>query len=270
MNKFSKAAIVAAGLALASQSVHAGTTPGDLIIGFNGFSVSGNASDYIADLGAASTIIAGGPNEDLSAPLASSGLTASSGLNAGVVGGFSTGSITKIPTLFTTTLRLGGGSYTSAGTETAPDNVSARNNMVNAAAIANGMTPGSVLSSDTASFSSTISLKPATDGSGNQSFVNYLYGGGASGSVNNQDSPLANFGGSSTIVEDLWENAFSSSANPNGAWTYEGDITINLSGSTPVVTFDAASVPEPTTYGMIAGGGLLLLALRRQFVRSNA
>ena len=263
MKNLTKTALVAASVALALPSAKAAT--GDLRIGFNG-----GGTDYIADLGLYSTILSGGPNEDLSAPLASSGVTYSSGVNVGVVGGFTTGSLTKIPTLFTTTLRIGGGNYTSAGSEAGPDSVTSRNNMVSAASSANSLVSGSILSSDPSSWSSTISLAPSKAGSANNSFVNYLFGGGASGTVNPQNSPLANMGGSQVIVEDLWQNGYDASGNPNGNWTYVGDLTINLGGSQPTVTYDLAVVPEPSTYALIGIGGLLFLGLRRKLVRKNA
>jgi hypothetical protein len=262
MKNLTKTALVAASVALVLPSAKAAT--GDLRIGFNG-----GGTDYIADLGLYSTILGGGPNEDLSGPLASSGLTYSSSLNVGVVGGFTTGTVTKIPTLFTTTLRLGGGNYTSAGTETAPDSVAARNNMVAAAANPNSLANGSIASSDPSSWSSTISLAPSKAGSANNSFVNYLFGGGAGGTVSPQDSPLANMS-SSVIVEDLWQNSYSTSGNPNGTWTYVGDLTIDLSGSQPVVTYDLAAVPEPSTYSLIGVGGILLFGLRRKLAPKNA
>jgi hypothetical protein len=263
MKNLTKTALVAASVALALPSAKAAT--GDLRIGFNG-----GGTDYIADLGLYSTILSGGPNEDLSAPLATSGVTYSSSLNVGVVGGFTTGTLTKIPTLFATTLRLGGGNYTSAGSETAPDSVTSRNNMISAAGSANSLLSGSIASSDPTSWSSTISLAPSRDGSANNSFVNYLFSGGASGTVNPQDSPLANMGGSHIIVEDLWQNGYDTSGNPNGNWTYVGDLTIDLTGSQPTVTYDLAVVPEPGTYALIGVGGILFLGLRRKLAPKSA
>ena len=43
-----------------------------------------------------------------------------------------------------------------------------------------------------------------------------------------------------------------------------GTFTLDSGG---VVTFTAAAVPEPSTYGLLAGAGLLVICLRRQFLR---
>jgi hypothetical protein len=56
-----------------------------------------------------------------------------------------------------------------------------------------------------------------------------------------------------------------------GAFSEIGTITIDV--PTDTVTFngiDSAPVPEPTTYGLLAGAGLLLVGVRRQFVKKNA
>jgi hypothetical protein len=49
-----------------------------------------------------------------------------------------------------------------------------------------------------------------------------------------------------------------------GAFTDEGTLTINANNDT--VTFAVAAVPEPATYGLLAAGGLLIVAVRRQLM----
>jgi hypothetical protein len=77
---------------------------------------------------------------------------------------------------------------------------------------------------------------------------------------------MQTFGASKILVENLWEDILPSGSGA-GTWTLVGTITLNFSGATPVITFDQAAVPEPATYGALAGFGLLALSLRRQFGR---
>jgi hypothetical protein len=54
-------------------------------------------------------------------------------------------------------------------------------------------------------------------------------------------------------------------STPSSAFTLEGTLNLDFTGASPVADFTPAPVPEPSTYGLLAGAGLLLLALRRQF-----
>lgn len=267
MKLLTKMAIAAAGVTLACQGAFAQN--GDLLIGFNGFSVSSTASDYIADLGASSTIIADAANTELNpsgSVLTSFTPTVSSSLNVGVVGGIAGNGSGYI---YETTLRVGGTTYATAGTETKPGNVS-RGNADNAAGTLGSLVSGlgtiasaSTLNGSTASWTESVSQGPGQVGSANSSYAGILVNNTAAGAY------MANFGSSSTIVEDLWRASIP--ATGSVIFSYVGDLTINLSGSTPSVIWDAVSaVPEPGTYGVIAGAGLLLLALRRQLVRNIA
>jgi hypothetical protein len=48
------------------------------------------------------------------------------------------------------------------------------------------------------------------------------------------------------------------------------DGTFSLNASTEVLTYDSVAVPEPTSYGLIAGAGLLIVSLRNKFSRKQA
>jgi hypothetical protein len=62
--------------------------------------------------------------------------------------------------------------------------------------------------------------------------------------------------GSTAIVSDLFEYT-------SGSATYVGDFTFEPNGEVEFST--PSAVPEPSTYGLLGGFGLLVLAFRRQF-----
>jgi hypothetical protein len=73
---------------------------------------------------------------------------------------------------------------------------------------------------------------------------------------------------SGIIQEDLY--GATAAAGSAGAYTYEGVVTFNYGNNT--LTFDPAteSVPEPSTYALLAGGGLVLALLRNKLTRKSA
>ena len=64
---------------------------------------------------------------------------------------------------------------------------------------------------------------------------------------------------SGAVYEALWNQPGS------GSSTYEGYFTFKSDGEVDFSTGTLSAVPEPSTYGLIAGLGLLALAFRRQF-----
>lgn len=65
----------------------------------------------------------------------------------------------------------------------------------------------------------------------------------------------------------LWDDTKTGGLHPSaGAWVDDGTLAINLNNDTVEFT----SVPEPSTFGLFAGAGLLAVALRRQFSLKNS
>jgi hypothetical protein len=286
MKILAKSGLLALSAALTIPSAFAQSSPNadDLVLGFNGFTstVAGGgpnpvSADALYDLGNVGSIIAAGPNFSLSGGLTGPIPTYSSSLNVGAVAGSSTGTINA----FMTTVRAGGGSYLTAGTEAAPQAVNGqtltgdKNALAPAAALIGGLslgmnpypsatTPGTANTAGN-SWSQTISAGPAQAGSGPSSFVGSIYGSTASQA---NESPLGNFGGSDTIVEDLWGITATPAGKGPFSWTYEGNLTVNLGNNT--VIWDLTATPEPGTFGLLTAGGLLLLAVRNRYKNKAA
>jgi hypothetical protein len=82
-------------------------------------------------------------------------------------------------------------------------------------------------------------------------------------------NPAVAIPASGIVYEDLWEVVGSSSAQ-TAADIYEGYFAFNANTDSLTFTGAAVSVPEPTTYGLLAGAGLLVVSLRNQFRRKQA
>jgi len=263
-------AIVVAGAALAIQSASAANN--DLILSINNNSGSpAGTTEFTVNLGNISTFTPV-PNYDLSSFMstfnsqyASAGV---SGLNVGVVGGqngqgpLGNGVGNDV---FTTTLRTSGGSYTAAGSS-APGASPAKAQIANAGGIAggfSGFSPNKAIG-DGDSFTTLVAKDPTTAGTAQNSFTSYL---------STADDPLSTMTGTK-IVLDMWKDTQISTAAGLAAtsgWVYQGNFTLDLSGAQPSLIWDAAApVPEPSTYGLFGGFGLLALSLRRQFRSKNA
>jgi hypothetical protein len=135
--------------------------------------------------------------------------------------------------------------------------------ITSASSIAAGFNASTLPATDPNSFSSIISAGPGQPGTANNNFV------AAWGSGFALNGPLQTVTGSKVITEDLWTITRPSTAAAT-AWQYDGYFTLDLSGSSPSLIYNAAApVPEPSTYGLIAGAGLLVMSLRRQWTQKN-
>jgi hypothetical protein len=253
MNRLIKFAVCAAGLALLSEAARAQVNfwgnPGDLILGFTG-GTAGN--DYVVDLGA--PLLTPGAHTDLSANLTSAGLSGAGfasivGANAGVV----SGDLGAGGPVFVYTSTAHGATPTPTGNG---GQIAAGSSIVSGLPLNANLTAAIAASSGSGNSWSEIIAQSASAG-GTSVPGNFTFQMG--------QNPMSTFTGT-TLLEDIW-----SSTSTPGAYTLLGTLTLNLSGASPVVGFDAAgAVPEPGTCGLIAGAGLLLFSLRRQFTRKKA
>jgi hypothetical protein len=78
----------------------------------------------------------------------------------------------------------------------------------------------------------------------------------------NSVNPMATLSGG-VLVEQLYESTGSGSRGfTPSSWSPLGTLTIDMNAQT--ITYIGTAVPEPSTYGLLAGAGLLVVALRRQ------
>ncbi len=251
MKKLKRAAIFVVGAALASQSAQASFTANDLYLGLNS---AGASSDYIVDLGQPGVVGVGGSSVidlsgDFSLSLFNSVFASGpTGVSMGVVGGQS-----QFPSsydLFATALRVGGaGDPAVAGSNLSGFNHSQSSIGSAEVALTGNPFPAAGNGVADSSKSWTAFVSPTFT-------ANTFYG--ASG-IN----PSSAIDGSGVIYEDLWK------ATPGSPYTYLGYFTLNLNGGNSSLTFSPQAVPEPTTLCLLAGGGLLLLSVRRRFNRQN-
>ena len=263
MNRMLKPTLLAvASMGVLAQTARAQYNPNDLILGFT---QSGAANDYIIDLGNAnSTVGANGTtlvNLSGDFSLSTFNSTFSGGLAAGVNMGIVGGSQPTVGRdLYMTVLRNGPGTPSLAGS-TAPANLGSTamsSGVGDVAAMLNGLAlspGGSTTISQGNANSWTTWVLGGPDGTGTPSFV-----------ADTGKNPMGE-GSSSIIYEDLYRGT----PGTSGSMTYLGFFTLDTSGGGSLTfTPSVVAVPEPSAYGLIAGGGLLLLALRKQIRSKHA
>jgi hypothetical protein len=277
MKKFKTMAVAAVGVALASQVAHA--TPNDLLLGLT----ETGDQDYAINLGQASALVGSPTVVNLTSDFSTSqfgtafaggaayGSTAfangANGVSMAVAGGMSVGATGN--SIFVTQLRTVNNPASQPGsalqgTQTQPTVAPSSgfpNDVINEASLTSGT--GTLLTA-----------------SGADSFSTQIY----TGTPNNFVQSLGVNPGSTItgdiIKEDLYTavDAFVGSGRTKisvGTYQYLGYFTLDLSGDTAqLLTFTSANlatpVPEPATYGVLAGAGLLILSLGNQLRRKSA
>jgi hypothetical protein len=251
------AAIAMGGALMASQSAFAQVAliSNDLYMGFEN-QAGGGSSDYIINLGAASGIVGGGSVVNLSSDFSLSDFNAVLGISSSMLGGVVAASNGNPPDLYVTQLRSGG-----AGTPSVPGSTS----------------PGTFYQGDIIvgynDLSQLLNLPSAGNGLLDTSkyWESYVEPTFTSGTFYGDTgiNPDSSGSPSTVLYEDLWYNS-NSSTSLKQPFTYEGYFTLDLTGSSPSLTFTPTAVPEPATLGLLGGAGLLLLAFRRRLGGKNA
>src|SRR5262245_45684974 len=229
MNKAIKSAVLVAAITAGAWSIQAATYNGDLIIGFTG---GGSTSDFEFDLGPAASL--------------TSGQTWNLGAN---LGGF---------TLANTSWGVVGSIFPGGGTRTGYITANSGTTPANIASSAQWSTINNSISSIYSLFATAGAGNSATPASTDPSSWNQQ-------TIN---STL------STSFHNAWQDPnrfptgpgemdfFRGLAN-NTSPTILGSFSLDGAGT---VTFTA--VPEPSSYGLVAGLGLLALCIRRRLLRS--
>jgi hypothetical protein len=262
-NSYKVALLAALGI-ISATSGYAQYADGDLLLGFTS---TGANKDYTFDLGQISSFTA---NEQLGSGISWSVFSSAFGANnvaVGAVGADTTGNVDPSggQTIWTSVLRstqpvtssgVAGSSTPSATSQLAMDAQTGDPGGVtqNPAVTQNG---GTVVGNTWGDLIATGVGTPGTLGSSWASGIHnpmVALGTGSAGGAVNLDIY--------TATDD----------NNVNTYTYAGDLQINITSSGASVIWDPtlAAVPEPTTYGLLAGFGLLAVALRNQFSRKNA
>jgi hypothetical protein len=263
MKTLTKTALLAVGMAVAAQGAHAANN--DLIIGFDQPGVS--ATDYTVDLGNFSTVGLGKTttttlSSDLNMTSFNTAFSSPNGVAVAVVGG-NNGVGTK--DVLATAVRTGNNPAAQAGSAT-PTTLTSSAQVTGAGAKPNGISPlGLGSAGSTTSWDSLVSVGATDNGTTSSDMVHQMNG----------YNPMGVISGN-TIMLDLYDNTLAGSTV--GGWLYQGFFTLTFTGSganlSDTLTFTpatlAVAVPEPATYGVLAGFGLLALSLRRQLSRKTA
>jgi PEP-CTERM motif len=251
MKNLASAAALILGAIVASQSAQAQVTPNDLYMGFQN-QAGGGSADYIINLGLASSLTGSSSVVDLSSDFSlgdftSAGLqgTNSTSIAGGVVGGSNGNTPSDI---YLTELRSGGSGIPSAAGSSAPTGLTRAQDNSAYSVLAQITAPGAGTGLLDTSRSWESSIEPTLTTS---SFY------GVTG-----DNPDSQVG--TVLYEDLWGTSNSSGLGGPQSFVYEGYFTLDLTGSSPDLTFTSAlvPVPEPSAYLMSGLGGFLLLLLR--------
>ena len=259
MNKFTKAAVVSAALALLAQGAYAQ----DLIVGFTGNNATTPANDLILDTGLTLASLSSSSSITLlgtslgSTATFNANFTSANSTTFGAVSGNDLGGQGSYIAIGQT--RTGANALGVKGTESTPSAVVSRTTLEAAADGVAGLTLGVSVSSGGNSFASQN--QPLT-----------------AGTVANEDGihAFTTTISGTTAQLDIFQETEGVSANGN--YIYEGQLDLDLSKSSGgnysgaalefIPAGYVAPVPEPGTFALLGMGGFFGLLFRR-YVRKN-
>ena len=228
----------------------------NLKLGFNDAAgLSGNnQKDYVIDLGSFATIksdaIANGGTVNLSSYFSSSLFSSAFGLDGNALNNVAAGVVGRTGsspfTLWQTSVLGLSGAPSSA-------------HFNNASASVGGVTFGVQLSTSQTGFTYLVAASPTAIGTD-------LAGNNVAAQTGNPMGQLVD----GVLSIDLFSSYRVSTlpGNDPTAWVNEG--TFNIDAGAGTVSFTVTPVPEPTTYSLLCGGGVLVLLMRRKLAGSKA
>ena len=240
-----KVALLAA-LGLVTVSSARAFTQGDVLLGLTDNSTVNTSAhnDYVIDIGSL--------NQFTSTSIKSGTLSASS--IASVVGTDSASSVNHLAFGVIGGTSGGVNQWNQSGAYTGPVTGTA---IAGSASLYTSVALGVTPSGNGSSWTSLVSANPNT-GSTDVS-------GGIDGNTGNPMVFLSGGTASAAFLSVVYDGT--DTQNP----TQLGTFAINLSNDTWTYNgLNATAVPEPSTYGLIAVAGVLLVGVRRQFVKKNA
>jgi hypothetical protein len=255
-NPFYKAALVAALGYAGVTAAHAQINPNDLVLGFTS-QASGISDDYLVDLGQ----LPATPNTSLNVSGFSwttfnsiFGSSLGNGqVNAGIVGSTPGNNGDVI----LSELDNGTGNPFTAGSATPPGDTTSALKDAAGTVSSTSLTLGEVAQTQTTSFFYNIAENPMSVGAaGISSFAAYA------------DNPLVTVPSGESVTLDIYEDTYQSRSP--GSWAYDGTVTLNLSGDSLSAVYDVSPVPEPSTYVIFGGLGMILLGLRHKWNSKRA
>jgi hypothetical protein len=259
MNKALKSIVLAAVAAAGITSAQAQYVANDLLLGVTGGSSS---VDLVINLGFLDAVNQPGAVVNLSSVITASDLAGfGSSFQAGVVGGQPA---TAGRDLYATQLRGALGTATVAGSlpPTGINRTQVGSSVGDLAGLNNSLGLGNT--------SASHMIKTTVPSSDPGSWQNLIAPGGTNGPGQFQNdsgiNPMGTASGSLVYLDLYREVPPTTGSNP---FNYLGYFTLDNSGASPILTFTSGliAVPEPSTYGVIAAAGLLVLSLGRQFTR---